>query len=156
MENVALNNNLTVTVPDGFHIMDAAEKKKLRFLGNAPTLCISDPVRHIIVSLSWKKNFLASVMLNPGEIVKQMESKLQQPMSEYGYKLREFFQEDLGGLPAAGFLYSYTAQDVGMTGESLCAKKGTAFYYIHCYLRQESEAESLSALKDFFKSFRWS
>ena len=51
---VTLNNTLQVFYPDGFHVMDEAERSKLKSLGGGPVECLSDPERHILISTGWK------------------------------------------------------------------------------------------------------
>ena len=155
METALLNNELTISVPDGFHVMDDEELGKLNSYGEKPGWCITDPDRHITVSIAWKKGAVASFLLSSREIAKKMDMSLQKMMAPYGYERQMFVQEDLGGRDAFGFLYSYDVQEIGMSGESLSAKNGKTFYYVHCYMRRELLEESLPVLKKIFESCRW-
>ena len=155
MKQTVLNQELKVTIPDGFHEMSEAEHGNLNLLKEAPDWCISDPDRHILLSVAWKKQSLASMLLSSGDVAENMEKSLRKPMAAYGYKLEGFLEESLDGTTASGFRYSYTAQGIGMTGESFSVKKGKTFYYIHCYLRSEFLEESLPVLKEIFASWKW-
>ena len=65
METVVLNNEMQLSYPDGFHVMSEEELSKMTFYGEAPGWCISDPERHIDLSVSWKKtNGLFAKILN--------------------------------------------------------------------------------------------
>ncbi|MDO5133853.1 MAG: hypothetical protein Q4D81_12885 [Eubacteriales bacterium] len=155
METSLLNNELMITVPDGFHVMDDEELGRLNSFGEKPGWSIADPDRHITISIAWKKNAMASFLLNPREIAKKMEMSLQKIMAPYGYELQMFVQENLGGVEAPGFRYAYSVQETGMIGESLSMKKGKTFYYVHCYLRRELLEESIPVLQEIFESCRW-
>ena len=155
MDYQLLNEELKLPVPDGFHMMDEAELGKYKTLQAAPSWCITDPERHIIVSVAWKKSGLGALLLTSGEVAKKMEARLRKPMSPYGYRLQGFITETVGGVEAEGFRYSYTAQNIEMTGESFSLKKGKTFYYIHCYYRTERKDESSAVLQSIFHSSEW-
>ncbi len=98
METVVLNNEMQLSYPDGFHVMSEEELSKMTFYGEAPGWCISDPERHIDLSVSWKKtNGLFAKILNTREIAKNMEAQIRKPMGQYGYRLDSFLEKELGG-----------------------------------------------------------
>ena len=75
MEKMKLNNELTITYPDGFHVMDQEELGKHQYFGEAPGWSISDPDRHIMISAAWKKtNGIVAKLLNTKDIARQMEA----------------------------------------------------------------------------------
>ena len=76
-------------------------------------------------------------------------------MAAYGYALAGFLSEDAGGVPAEGYRYTYTTEDVGMTGESFSLKKGKTFYYLHAYYRTELAEESASVIREMLSSSEW-
>ncbi len=153
--DVVLNQELMISIPEGFHVMSEEELSRLNHYGQIPNWCVSDPDRHIILSVSWKKSGFASFLLNTAEVAKKMEGEIHRLLSSYGYELKGYITENLGGVSADGFRYSYIAQDVLMIGESLSAKKGKVFYYIHGYLREELQEESLRTLEEIFRTFHW-
>ena len=155
MNGKVLNQELKVVIPDGFHEMDEAERGKLNLYREAPDWCISDPARHIVLSVAWKRQSLASLLLSSREIADKMEKSIRKPMEPYGYKLEAFLQESFHGTPADGFRYSYTAQGIGMTGESFSVKHGKTFYYIHSYVRSALLEESLSVLRELYNFWEW-
>lgn len=156
MEKATLNNELDITFPEGFHVMDKEEMEKHKYVGEAPGWCITDPERHIVVSVSWKKiNGLAARLLNTKDIAKRMETGIRAAMSQYGYKFEEFISLKPGGKNADGYRYSYTVQETGMSGQSLCIKNGSTFYYVHCYYRTLLKEESLALLDGIMNSFSW-
>ena len=155
MTKTAINNELNITLPEGFHEMDEAEKGKMNFYNEEPGCCFSDPDRHMVLSVSWKKNLLGSILIGTKEVAANMEKSIRKPMAQFGYSLQGYVTEDIGGAAAEGFRYSYTAEGIEMTGESLSAKKGRTFYYIHCYMRTELLDESTEVLKEILKDCEW-
>ena len=57
------NNTLSLTFPDGFHVMNNDERKKLKMLADGPGECLTDPDRHIIISIGWKELGLFPALL---------------------------------------------------------------------------------------------
>ena len=56
MENrVTWNDTLTISCPEGFHVMDEEERSRLNFYGEGECECLSDPDRHIIISIGWAR-----------------------------------------------------------------------------------------------------
>ena len=155
MNEKVLNQELKIVIPDGFHEMSETERGNLNLYKESPDWSITDPDRHILLSVSWKKQALAAMLLSAREIAVKMEKSLRKPMEPYGYRLEGFLKESFDGTAAEGFRYSYTAQGIGMTGESFSVKKGKTLYYIHCYLRSELLEESLPVLKEIFASWKW-
>ena len=69
MEDVLLNNSLKLPCPEGFHVMDDEERSELNIMGNGPGVCLSNPERHIIVSIGWQQvGGLTSLLLKSGDI----------------------------------------------------------------------------------------
>ena len=155
METKVLNGEWQVPVPDGFRELGSGEIARMNTVGEAPQWCAQDEARHIIVSAAWKKSGFAALMLSSKEVAQKMEASLRKAMQPYGYRPEGFVTADVGGLTADGFRYSYTAQGIGMSGESLSLKKGKTFYYLHCYCRTALAEESLSVIEEMLASSAW-
>ena len=63
MNTIILNHELKAVIPGGFHEMDEAERGKLNFIQDGPGGGISDPERHILISVGWKPFGGLSAML---------------------------------------------------------------------------------------------
>ncbi len=143
MTEYVLNDELNVSFPEGFHEMDPEERKNLNFLEEGEGSCFKDPDRHILVSIGWKTiNGFASMMLSAKDIAGNMEKTFAQAMASTGYRFVDHLEKKAGTLP--GFRYAYTAQGIGMTGESFILKHGKTVYYLHVYVRTELLEESLA------------
>lgn len=151
-----LNDHLTLCLPDGFHTMDEAERKKLAFYGDGPCEAIADPDRHIVVSIGWKLpgGFL-SMLLSAKDIAKDMEKKLSQPMRSYGWRTGSVLTKVVDGEKAEGFSYEYEVQGIRMYGESYALKRGKTLYYLHFYARKALKNESLEVWDAILGSMKW-
>ena len=138
------NNTLSLTFPDGFHVMNNDERKKLKMLADGPGECLTDPNRHIIISIGWKE-----------DAADNSQKTISQAMQPYGYRFRETFAEDIGGESAPGFSYEYEAQGIAMHGETCVIKHNKVLYYLHIYMRRELKEESTKIWKDILATAKW-
>ena len=153
---VPLNNALILSYPDGFHVMDEREREKLIIMGNGPWQGLSDPERHIIITVGWKAlGGLSAMLVSAKDAVKSMEAKIEKPMRAFGYRPCGNLSKDVDGERAEGFCYEYEAQGVGMYAESYVLKRDKVFYYLHFYARTELKAGSLDIWNDILTSARW-
>ena len=76
-------------------------------------------------------------------------------MENMGYERRQFIKEEIDGIESHGFRYRYDTASVRMAAQSMVLKKGSTFYYIHCYMRDEMLEQSQAVLDTFLKSIRW-
>ncbi len=156
MENILLNNELNLSYPEGFHVLDDEERNRLTFFEDGPGVCLSDPERHIMMSVGWKQaGGFAAMVLNSKDVAKNMEAKIRKPMKQFGYRLEGFVSREVGGKQANGFRYEYEAQGIGMFAESLAVKMNKTIYYIHFYARTALKAESLPIMEDILGSILW-
>ena len=150
-----INNTLKLPCPEGFHIMDEEEKKEMNIMGSGPVVCMSDPERHLIVTIGWQQvGGFTSMLLKPKDIVKNSEKVIGRSMASYGYQREGFLTRSIAGNPAEGFAYTYEAKGVPMLGQSWAIKIGKAFYYFHLYARQELRERSLPVLDEVLDSVR--
>ncbi len=142
MTEYVLNDELKISFPEGFHEMDPEKRERLNFLEEGEGSCFTDPDRHILVSIGWKTiNGFASMMLNAEDIAGNTEKAFARAMASSGYCFVEKREKKAGTLP--GFRYEYTAQEIGMTGESYVLKHGKTVYYLHVYVRTQLLKESI-------------
>ena len=145
-----LDSELKMYCPDGFHVLDAEERRRIRFSEEGPGYCLSDPERHILVSVAWKKiNWFSALVLSSHDLVKKSEAAVSQSMQPFGYESGGKVSRTVAGKECAGFCYTYTAQDTVMYGESLVLRHGRTVYYFHLYARDSLREESLPVWKDF-------
>ncbi|MDO4803597.1 MAG: hypothetical protein Q4A32_02100 [Lachnospiraceae bacterium] len=150
-----LNDELSIQVPEGFHVMDESEVSAFKLFREAPNWSISNSNQHMVLTVSWKKSGFAALLLGAKDVAQKMEPQVRKAMEQYGYALEGFVTEELGGRKAEGFAYSYRAKDIDMVGETLSVKKGKTFCYIHCYMRESMREESRKILDEIFRAVRW-
>lgn len=155
MEDLLLNNSLKLPCPQGFHVMDEEERSGMNITGSGPVICLSDPERHMIVSIGWQTvGGLTALLLKSGDIARNSEKAIRRSMESYGYQGEGFLQRSIAGNRADGFAYTYEAQGVPMYGESCAVKIGKDFYYFHLYARQALREESLQVWEEILDSVR--
>jgi len=149
-----MDQTLTFAIPEGFRAMSDEELNGLDHYGEKPEWCIFDPERHIMLSCARRKSGFAARLLKAKEVAKNMEVQIKRAMKSYGYELKGFLTEEMGGETADGFVYTYTAQDTAMVGESISLKRANIFYYFHAYWRAEGP-DAKPVLREIFSSFKW-
>ncbi len=153
MRDIILNDELKLSLPDGFRVMDEAERGRLHMLAEGGGICVSDPDRHILISAGWKQaGMLAGMLVNERDLAKNMETSVSRALAQSGYRGEEAVRKTIGGLEASGFRYTYTAEGICMAGESLAFKSGKTLYYIHLYAREESREASLKIWDEILAS----
>ena len=151
-----LNEELNLACPEGFREMDQAERAKLNMLKDGEGVCLTDPARHTVLSVGWKRTGrLLSFLASAEDSAKSMEHRIAKAMAVYGYRSEGFLSGQIDGAPAKGFRYVYTAQGVEMCGESWAVKHGKTFYYLHVYLRAALREESLACWDAILEGLRW-
>lgn len=156
MNTVVSGDALTLSYPDGFHVMDSTEKSSLQFLGDASGECLSDPERHILISIGRKPiGGISSLLVSAKDAAKKAEAGIQKSMQQYGYQLNGFTAKGAGGEQAEGFSYEYEAQGIGMYAESYVIKHDRTLFYLNFYARKELLSESLEVWNEILSSAKW-
>ena len=151
-----LNGALELHCPEGFHEMDATERQGLRFVEAGPAVCLTDPERHMIVSVGWKKpGLLARLMLNDGDLARAMEGNIARAMKPYGYRREDCPDQSVGGRASKGVRYTYTAQGIDMCGESRVVRAGDTLYYFNFYTRAALRNDNFRAWADMLEGVVW-
>ena len=146
-------HGIGLSYSDGFHILDEEEYSRLEFLGEGDRICLSDPDRHMLVSIGWKQaGSVVSHLIGTKDLAKDMERKVRRPMKQYGYHMSGFLKKRFGGKEAMGFFYEYTIQGTDMTGESYVIKTGKEIYSFHVYMRTELKSGSIPVWKELLES----
>ena len=153
MITVTVNNELELTCPDGFHVMDEEERKSLKMLEDGSWMGLSCPEKNLMITAGWKKiGLFPALMLSPSDLARGTEKQISGAMASYGYSLRGFTERNIAGSPAKGFSYSYDAQGTGMRGECSILKLNRTLYYLYLYAREEQQEESSEIWEDILTS----
>lgn len=156
MEVFAVNQELRFSCPEGFHVMDAKERSKLNFYGDGEFECLTDPERHIIISIGWRQlRGLAERLAGVENAVKTMEKRLRKPMQQFGYRMLNTKDTLLDGETAKGYCYEYEVQEIAMVGESFVCRRNRTMYYLHVYYRKAMQEASAPVWEEIMASMRW-
>ena len=154
MSNILIHK-MEMTIPEGFYELGEEELARMNFLSNGPCVCLSDPERHMIISLGLKQTGrFASALLSAKDLGRNMEKQLKKWMRPYDYRPGDFREREIAGMSAFGFSYGYTVQDVEMYGESYAAKEGKVIYYLHLYAREALKEDSIAVWDKILSSAR--
>ena len=153
-QTILLNNRLSMTFPEGFSEMDAETLAAKRFSMDGAGTGLSDPERHMIVSIGWEKSAFAAFVLNEKDLAKKSEENIRVPMKQYGYVLKGFSSGTIAGRKARGFRYEYSVQETDMTAECWVFKYDKTFYYLNYYTRSALIAENEKVWQDVLASAR--
>ncbi len=150
-----IGGELTVSFPDGFRRMTDGEMKKLNRLEDGPGIFMTDPERHIIVTVGWKKIALfASLLLSAKDIAKNAGGQIARAMKLYGCSEPAYTERIIAGARAPGFRYAYTAENVPMAAETCVLKRGRVVLYFNFYAREALKEESFSVWESILASVR--
>ncbi len=148
-----LGDVLELTMPDGFHEMNAEEKNGLNFWNGVDGQCISYPEKHIIITVGFKKlGMLTSKLVSEDELVKKMEKSFEcQP----DYCSFGVIERNAGGKGIKEISYSYTAKDTPMFSESLVIKSGKNICYFHFYTRAVLKDDNIKIWLQMLEGIHW-
>lgn len=155
MNILSINDRYTLPVPDGFQVLEETDKEKLNVMGDGNWMGLSDPDRHLLVTVGWKKiGTLPSKLVNTPGLAKAMEKKIRGGLRGMHYMLEGFRTHSIAGLPAEGFRCKYVAQGIPTGAESYVAKDGNVLYYYHFYYRDELEEASLAVWEEILAAIQ--
>jgi len=158
MPSVTLNGELTLTYPEDFRKLDDDELNRMPMLNRAPgstTVCLKSSEKHLAATLGCGKIPFIARILSENDIIKKAEQDISAALKSKDYKPGGFPDRSIGGIPARCFRYTYTAEGIGMSGESSVIKDGGKTWWFHFYYRTELEAESLPVWEQMLDSVKW-
>lgn len=152
-----LNHELDLTFPDSFHPLSKEELAGLQNPAGAEGAAFSDPDDHILFSVGWKPiGTLSNLLLTTKDLAKNMDASFKRSFAPYSYQSGGLLEASIGGLPAKGVRYQYTAKEgVAMTGLSYVLKRKKVIYYLHYYTRAALEQKNQAILQEILKTARW-
>ncbi|MBE6016303.1 MAG: hypothetical protein E7233_01665 [Lachnospiraceae bacterium] len=152
---ITINNELELSIPEDFREMSADEKAGLQMSSHGESICLKAPERHMVISIGWKKNGLLSKLLSGGDFAEELDSCYRKAMKPFGYRRTDDISREVDGVKADGIRYEYTAQDIGMTGESMGLKKDNEIYYFHVYYRTMYSDTGRDVWNGILDSAKW-
>ena len=155
MRDLHVGNELLLPVPDGFHELTDGERSKMNMPWAGQWVGISDPERHILVTVGSKKaGLLAGWLLNARDLAGKTEKQIRGAMGSFGYRAEGPTSYLIAGEKASGFRYAYEAQGIAMCAESCVFKRRGKMYFLHLYAREELRGESFAVWEEILSSVR--
>ncbi len=165
MNNLVLNNNMNVTVPEGFKEISKEEVQAMTACGGqAPMWNILNEEDHVLISASWvKAGWLASHILNSKDMANNIQKRTKATTNnhpELGYSFTRVQETNLGGNKAYAYTCTYTAtnkegEKVNMVGETAVLKFGNTFYVFQSCYREALKDKGVKALQEIYASIRF-
>ncbi len=156
MQDAVVNGELTITIPEGFKVLDSEGLKELYNDDNADRWGMMDDQRHMVLSVFWHKNGgLVSFLAKPKDVCLSTEKKLSKALKDYGYELEGFYEKDLCGKKACGFRHIHTIKGVEYTSEVTQIMQGRVCYTIYAYSRSDNETENRPVLNEILDGMRF-
>ena len=156
MEKITMNQELVLTLPDGFRVKSEEEVKAMNMIGGGSAVCAEDPDRHVLISLGWKTvGALVALLLSSASVAKTSEAQIARSMKPYGYRRVGFGKRSIGGKEADNISFTYTAKATAMEGETCVLKKDRTLYFLHFYGWEENKAEDLPMWESIVASAEW-
>ena len=136
MNTLIISDRFKLLCPDGFRVLSKEEQAAINRLGDGESICLSNEDCHMLISIGWKAvGAFSSLFLSATALEKGMESRIRKAMQPYGYLKESVLTRQIAGRKAAGFRYTYTAQNTDMIGESYVFQSGRSIVYFHLYAR---------------------
>lgn len=162
MANALLNNQLHVSYPATFEVMNAEEAAKT-FMSDVPNRwAIRDDNAHIIVAITWHESRagLLQKLASTKDLAKRAEHKARSAIRSGGSQsVSELRQSQICGEEAWGFDYAYEVQGVRQVSEVQLFKhavgKVSCCYTIYYYARQENAQRSHEVLDQIIASLKF-
>ncbi len=146
---ISIENRVYMDCPEGFRELTEEEKEKMNLAPGGKGMCISDPVRHIVISVVWTQiSGLSSFLLGRREISWNMARQIEKKMKQFSYVWLDDVKRTIDGQLARGVDYDYVVNGINMTGESLVIKSEDNLYYFHMYARKVRREESLEVFTE--------
>lgn len=155
MNEALINGGLSISYPDGFHVMDDAEQARI-FLEEAPNRWgIWDTGRHIIIALMWNTSsgFLAKLS-SPKSQAERVEARARKAYKAAGYRCLGFSETQVAGRDAHAVRFEYQVQGVQQVAEVAVFNDKATYYFVYGYLRKENAEVGDAVLDEVLASIR--
>ena len=146
---ISIENRLYMDCPDGFHELTEDERKGMSLASGGKGLCISDPVKQIMIFAEWAQvSGLHAWLLGRREVSWNMSRQIEKRLKQLSFVWLDDVKRTISGKLARGMDYEYVAKGINMTCESLAIKDEENHYYFHMYARKIRREESLEILNE--------
>ena len=137
LKHSVINNEIFVTLPDRFTIMDRSQLEKY-FRSSKNRWGIMSDEHRIMIYVGWTgENVLLDLFADTQRVLRSAVSRARRHMS--GYTMIKTMRSNICGSKADGVRFEYTAPDSPdrQLGEIVAVKLGRRYYIMACTGRSE-------------------
>ena len=166
MKNVVLNNDMNLTIPEGFTEITGAEVQEMSACkGPAPMWNIINKDEHVLITASWvKTGWIVSHMLSAKDMAKSLRNKYRSKLnveSVYGCTYGDIYETTLDGNKAYAYSCTYKAYSkeegaiVDMIRETVVVKIGSVFYVFQSVCRDSMKDAGITSFHQVYDSVQF-
>ena len=152
MPNTVINNELSVSYPDGFSVMKEDELKKF-FTRTVNRWGIWNKDIHTVISFSkTKSSALLSFITDEKAVTKSIETGFKKTL--LNYRRKEEFMPTVCGKKSYGISFTYTASNnhAPQLGKLIVFKYNKCFYVVHCMVGEDYAEQGFQTLETVLDS----
>ena len=136
-----INNEISLTYPDSFQLMDGPALREAYLNDDPDRWGIIEEELHLMITVLWQRtNALAVRLSDLPTVALRNEALTRAACADCEYEARGFVSRTLGGRPAEGYCYSYLLNGEERQAYSLLFKQKSRIYGVTCICRQEDSA----------------
>ncbi len=148
-----INNEISIGVPDGFHIMSAEELTKVYISSDPKRWGIWDNDRHVIITVLWQDlNAFTSMLADIDATAVKNEQLTRKGYEGHDYAMEGFHGAQICGSHARGYSFTYRIQDITQHVSTLLFKVNKRIYSINCIGRNENREQDHELFEEVLKS----
>ena len=155
MQTALLNDELSVGIPIGFHVMDREEEMRVFQDLTDDRWAIWDTHRHIIISIMWhvSNKFLVR-FASTKDLIQRVEKKASKAYRANGYQAGEPYETQVCGTDGHAIRYEYEIGGVAQVSEVHIFKHEASCYTVYYYARKDAERKSRKVFQQVLDSMR--
>ena len=157
MNQTMINDEIRISLPAEFHLMDPEEKKSIYALSAVvPDWSARDAERHMIFAASWKQmNSILAMMACSMDGAKGLEKRMRIALRDRNYHFGEYIRGELGEKKAFGFTFRYQGKEGELLNRTMMVRSGGCIYYLTSQIRTDRENESGAIMDEIWRSLTW-
>lgn len=148
-----INNELSITLPEGFRTMDAEELQRSYGQRVDTMHGYRDEGRHAILTVMWNdSNKLAARIAGAKAIAKRAEKLHARMNKDADYHFEGFFDTQLAGCKARGIRYGYSREGVAYDAQTIIFLHEGCCYSVYYYTHAKLAEQNAGALEAILSS----
>ena len=148
-----INQEISIGVPDGFHIMSQEELTKVYVTNDPNRWGIWDHDRHVIISILWQDlNAFTAMLADIDAAAVKNEQLTKKGYEGHDYVMEGFHDADISGSHARGYSFTYRIQDIIQHVDTLLFKANKRIYSINFIGRNENREQDHELFEEVLKT----